>query len=1210
MSNIKDKTLFDIIVKDINPDEDEDGILDMTFKIRYDDNIRIIARKIAVEDQDSYRPDMIRLYVIENGKKIYMDTKQQAKMVLYDLTQTGNFDNNTIYLQNLHSELAPLIEEGKADTDNDKSLLDSDSKIVKELFDSFRDNYPLLTITKFHELLMYLNEESEDYEKTTKRKYGDKMIEELKKYQTPIEKLPKNPIKDPVVNTITERRPNGEYDLSLSNLLLEYKKTQLKFFINSKELFNIYELSEKVPFISVSTGEGRGNSYQKVVNSFQKDPVKVQLAKSWMLTGTNKMKNPRGTILKVAIGDNRYVSVNIYNNGRVNIRITFTEQEYAKEKRIKDIVKIVSKVISNINTKYGKYIFDYSKKDDSLNDKDLIINVPKYEDTIFRSINATMKVFIELNKRKIEDKIRKKDSLNTFVTINNNYERNRLKKAAEKGIRIKPTDSVYLRYNKYSKHIESDLDIEKEKEKNPDLDIFESGLGFTMRNDLSFENSVTVKITNAQRMFQLQVMADFMVSLVKVVYSEEGKVVVSDKIKKSKATTKLQLLKETKLYSNGPVDGRNCQKNAQPQVDINNEFKPLTSDEIPKDKKGNKKPDSYALTVKGIRLVCTNPAFPYPGYHVSGIPCCFREPQKDKENFIRWHNPEKSNKTVSNRCSKIYKTSIITTKKILNKGRIGELHGNIKKLMNLVSKNFYRVGIHQQKDSFLNAIFECICEDSPWSSKFKYTQNMKNYIIKSIDQNLFYELQNGKVKRMFNNITTFKNHLLNTHTLDDTLGLDLLSSILNINIFILSEKSENIICNSDYDRLEEQEDHDLNIILLKKDSEQYTYYEPIFKVKSNDNISRTFENNSKIIKILKEIYISSCNKNPVDKSLGIPALSTTEINRLFNKNDKVKDKYKLIAQVFDTFYKVTYLIIREKGVLPIDLIVPIKPSKLIKGLKQISYRSNDFKNYIRKADPRLIEKYENMYINTNIPVRIKSQILKSDKIIALMTESNLPIPTKTSERIMNLPIDDSNFYSDVTDNLSHDNVVNFDERLKTMEQLEYLQQLLHQIRYEISEYFNNHKELADKLRKAIMDNELSRIEKLNIVQVEIYNILEKITVETSEKIPDNLSDIRNSCYSHKDNKNNCVSNPFCKFHNTSNSCKLAISKRYAPRAQITKMISQEIIKDTGNQLILSGKVTAYLGRSHSFITRPTETILFNVDNVMSWLSNQRVIRKR
>ena len=1219
------ETEFDITVIDADQNEE----IPIIYKIRFDDTINMILNKISVEDEGEggiYRPDIVQLYVKCKNRNVYADVKNQKDMVLYDLTQDGSIKDNVIYVKSLMTKLADMIEEGgETDTDKHPDLKNPDSDRVTNLFNRFRNEYPRLTSRVFHQVLMDVNDESTSFEKET-QKYLKDMATKLKVYQKPIAQLPVNKIKDPSIDKITDRTNNGkEYDVALSNLLLEFPRVYEKFFIKPDRLFDVFVLTEKVPFITVSTGEGRGNAYQKVLKSFQNDPVKLELAKSWMITPKKKMKTPRGLMLKVKVDNNRYSTVNIYNNGRVTIRIAFTEQENAKEEKVKEIVKTVATIIKGINTNLGKHIFDYSKIPENVDKRTIMINVPKYENAEFKSINATMRVYVSLDKSKIEDKIRQRDSpLASFVAINRSYERKRAEKAREKGVRATPTDSVYLKYKKYSKHIQKYKDQQRD---DVDSDTLESGLGFIMRRNLLFEDSVTVKITNCQRMFQIQVLADFMVSLIRIVYKKVGEqaIEVVKPVEKTKDVARLKMLQDAGIYGEGPDHGRECQKPVQPLIDDGKTVMPFRSKDIPKNRYGKDRPDSYDLMVKGKRLVCTNVQKPYPGYKRSGIPCCFAEDQRNKPNFKKYHKPEEFEREArkeDRERGEISRDNIITTKKILDAGRIGKLHGNIKKLFDNVSKdNYFRVGVYQQKDSFLNAIFEAIRKDKDLSKVIRSTQQLKKYLVDNLSEDAYYDLQGGRVAKTFPTFSAFKRHIETTNTLDEDLGLDLVSNVLNINVFIFSEKSDNIVCNSDYDRLQEKRDTEYNIFLLKKEPPEKTvHYEPIFKIKPGKDVIRMFKDSSTVSKTVKDLYIMSCNSTPIVRdSRYAPALSSIEVKNLVKKaqdveNRRSKDRYKvkIMAQIIGATKNTIYLIIKfvkNQSNQPIELIVPVKPSKKLNSVRKISLNSQAFKNYMKAVSPRLIESYQDLHAVTKIPVRIQSQILSNDKIIALGTESRLMIPTKPSPRLMDLSIDSRNFYIDVDYDLTG-NFEAVDKRQNTMKNLEYLQQLNHQIRYEISEYFSNHKNEADKLSKIVLDKEMSRSDKLKEISKDVKVILSKIAVETNSLMPAKLGDIRNSCVKHGSNKDDCTRNPFCKFSDTHNSCKLEISKRYARMSEIVKIITQEIVRDTRNQLILKGKITAHMGRPGTFITRPGETVLINIDNVLSWLEKERVIRRR
>ena len=1088
-------------------------------------------------------------------------------MLLLDVTKNGFIKGNKIYVTDLYNV---ILEEDDTDTDNNPGILDTQSKSFDKLFKKYKRDFPYLDSNLFIEVLKDINGVNSKYEKMrdSERK---KIRTALNKKASLMIKVPISKVPSTEIDKIVKRDSQGDYGFSLANVVLEVPEETRDSFVDSEALFNNFHLSERIPFISISK-TGR-KALIKVSSTLKNKP---DLVKSWSTSERSKsgdyeeskkvvMKMPRNIMLKVLVRPEKYATVNIFKNGKVVMRITWVENEHGDEKSLKEAIKIISKEIQKINELRRLIFTDTTKK----------IPVPTYENSLIRSIDTNLRFNLDFDKVAIESTLKNKKELQEFV---------------KHELFTKSRDEVKLQYKRVSKLI-ADKDVAKvilEEESDKKLII-------RIRTNPLYTSSTSVNIKNATNINQANVVYDFVVALFRSIYKSED-IPVSTPSVIQKSVSKLKALQLAGI----PIDGRDCQKKFQPIIASKEERPDLPRKE------------SYAVFVKGKRLVCDDPNIPYPGFQQGGKVCCFKKDQRGKPIFMDYYVPEGEEAPARSRrqtdITKIIERFNLDTDKyilkdkLLQPGQIGVLPDKIKYLFKKIpsekKSSFLRIGVEQRSDQFLNAIMEAVRKHLEKDDKiFNNLKDFKNILIEYLSKNRFISLENGNIAKSIS-MTHFKENILRPNQLNENVLLDLVSRASKVNVWILSEKLGNVLCRSG-----DPQEFNKNVFILKKEipETKTVHYEPIFEFSTSKNsdvteIKRVFSNNSEIAKLIRELYMYSCESTPIVQTEYTEPLPAKKTFDILTKNDIT-----VSHQIMNPFKQIIFLIVDFKKR---KLIIPVKPSGAVdnedvKIMKDVT----DFK---LKITPKILGFYTKLFQQTNLMLRPVSQIIMNDDLVAVVLENGLFVPSNPTSRINEFPISDINYYEYIDAFLANPEQQVVDARMKTMMRLDYYTHMLHQIRYEFSTFINDpaNKPYKNDLKDTIESVTKTRSQKTKEIKDMVKKIISRIIVTKKDSdLPFSLSRDRHRC-----SGSTCDKNPFCGL-DSSKKCKAVLNTSLLKKEELTDIIVTELVNDTYVQSIINGQVDLYITKQEEFTVRPGEIILMNIDDILKW-SEGKPVRRR
>lgn len=356
-------------------------------------------------------------------------------------------------------------------------------------------------------------------------------------------------------------------------------------FININRVFNIFELSKKMPFIAFNTST-ETDPMLKIYNTLMEKVTEKEM-KSWILNEKKKQslvtyKKIKGLVIKYNFKDNLFITINLADNGLINAKISLQDQDFSEVsytfKELMDIIKnSVDDVINYINTLDG--IFTQSKRINSI--KDSIINV--------ESINALLQTKLFIDKGGFSS------ILYNPIIADNIFE-------------VKDTlslDVLSIYYKKSKDDIEEDTTEKK-------------GLTINIKDNPYRLDSSFVQIFGASNIEQI----NCIIKQIIVIQKLYEKIKPLDKSKKQKLKQKSHI-KELRKEGIQMLSIK-CQKPRQPII--------LKKDEIEPEKVI---PSTYTLEFKDKKYVCPNKNYPYPGFTNDNIVCCFQKDQRRRDPFIR-----------------------------------------------------------------------------------------------------------------------------------------------------------------------------------------------------------------------------------------------------------------------------------------------------------------------------------------------------------------------------------------------------------------------------------------------------------------------------------------------------------------------------------------------------------------------------------------------
>lgn len=565
------------------------------------------------------------------------------------------------------------------------------------------------------------------------------------------------------------------------------------------------------------------------------------------------------------------------------------------------------------------------------------------------------------------------------------------------------------------------------------------------------------------------------------------------------------------------------------------------------------KPDFSIRDIIDVHKVCsTKRENLYFGYNKDSIPMCFKTPDLPKP--IEYDN---------------YIVKNIKNPHVLDNNRLGYLYENLHLLFNeKLNKNkkviYLRKGVLQNKKSFMNVFYKLASEINPMWSK----EMLDDIISKTLTENIFKELNGGNIANKFQSIERYKKYIYYSKKIIKWNDLvDLMTRILEINVLIYEipvikkngdadNDNIQILCNW-YKKIDPQLPF---VILLKREDTYEIVVE--FDIK-NDQTKSILSISDPIVDFTVKYHTESCivyNQFPKEYSKFFSTERITAkylIERL--KNTPFNIKY----QVYNTFNSVNYLqldtnellVIEESGLLP-DIERKSFSDLDIQSLPTIS----KYINFIAKINEFLDEKHK---------YKILGYTENSEKYVdSCLTNLDFLVPVKPSQfKDDKYPLLKIKYNHNIDKVISESNIDK--KRIEYKEKIDTISDNIKMIKNHLGKIFTETSSTNERITNKIKEIITSTISK-NEKFIKVYTILKKII----------------------------------DFLMNQNTQEQIIKIDELELTFILHHITNEILNDTIDQLLLQNIILESDHKTESFIKRDKESVLYSMDEFIKWVKDQ------
>lgn len=360
-------------------------------------------------------------------------------------------------------------------------------------------------------------------------------------------------------------------------------------FIKLQQIFNLLELSDKIPMI-VFNDSSRRDPKIKIFNKLGND-LSENAIKSWILNERKKIKKVsykkiRGLMLKYLLQDiqtikpqNNYATILINENGLITVKVNFDEEDNQTyiDKIIESIKESMDDIVDTLNNLPG--VFTQSKTLEDMSNSDIVIS----------SLNVILETTKKIKKSK-------------FEKILTRFEGSRLFESKD----IK-NDMISMYYKRYGRRSADESDTYERL-----------GITVNIQDNPYRLNSSVITIYDGYNLSQLKIIVDEIFVLSEM--SAELKTNIFEESDEEEEQIIKERTQNVKLLRQlgAKTSSTKCQKQRQPKID--NETM-IDNPEL-------------VIVYGGNKYICDNEQYKYPGLTSGEIPCCFKKPGKGLESLI------------------------------------------------------------------------------------------------------------------------------------------------------------------------------------------------------------------------------------------------------------------------------------------------------------------------------------------------------------------------------------------------------------------------------------------------------------------------------------------------------------------------------------------------------------------------------------------------
>lgn len=649
-----------------------------------------------------------------------------------------------------------------------------------------------------------------------------------------------------------------------------------------RNLFDFYEVNEITPYIKYKDREANKINH-KVFKPFYNNNITL-VKRAWSLT------EPVGLSIKMRMSTDlsktaysSFATVNIFEDGRIEIKATWNEVENATVRNIMEIIDVLHQVVNRIND-LGPNVFEKTRRRIVIEDPQISsINVNREFDVAmseedYRDLALITKIFSGYCVLDLERNI---DLEKNAFSIYWRYLRTSAISRKGPKIRMRGRNEVLMRDTDTSEKIVHGLVIEMIGGEISKITINGARSIDEVNRIYNFYIRLIYVLKNTDKVLKTASF-EFARNLYKTYMQQAKKTKAGLRIVKGRPIKRVRKLQQIdpKLFNFRVRDekfqfySRVCQSRQQPT--------PLTDAEL-KEYKKTKSPEEVLRysnkSRKGqvVNYVCEDDVYRFPGFipkdkHPDGfcMPCCFKKSSHQnprstnykifqqciREDLGQTISPEEDpSKEATNRRYILgwkseeieegrFSALPVDLDEFFNVSRPGSC--NIKNNMLQKSSECYLIpGMYQDNQSFPRVVANALIGHATAEERAKiqrFWDDTIDFLRKH--PSIFNTLEKGEVRRRFGTIERYLNYLTGEETIDDAWTRDLLSNYnalgdpINIVIFEerIPDKDITIICSEEtFSFLENlmRPDRGTIIVIKSRQSEQRVFYYGVYLVQTD-----------------------------------------------------------------------------------------------------------------------------------------------------------------------------------------------------------------------------------------------------------------------------------------------------------------------------------------------------------------------------------------
>jgi hypothetical protein len=493
----------------------------------------------------------------------------------------------TVYVTNLINVIETLV------SDVSELYINQDKEVFDTVYQSLKQQFADLTR---EDLMFTLIAKLVDKDRTKLTQFGA----DIRKYQTLAYEKTKDTRFQPAETALKDfyKLAHSVKDFSqyfntpfqFDSVAFTLRGNSFKSGVNGRfiklfQMFNVIQLNDQIPFVALGTLSSLQDQDQrepmiKVYNKLLADVPEKEI-KSWVLnerknTQLTRYKKIKGLMLKIKVQQGTYMTLNIMENGMMTVKLKLANEETDDSStpeldQVTDIMKEYAEAAIRVLNKLPG-VFTKARR----------INLPSECQIYIDAISGHLTTDYYIDRAQFNQLLYKRH-------VSENY------------FELKQTISDEVLSLYYKKIGTREILEGEESDK--------KGITVNIRDNPFQTPSSIIHIYGAYNMNQIPVIAKEILLLSKVYMYPE---LQTPQIMKDKSHIKWIRNQGVKIQS------KECQKQRQPNVD---------SDDKPISK-------SYTLEYKSKKFVCPSQEFPYPGFTVTNIVCCFMKDQRYTPKYL------------------------------------------------------------------------------------------------------------------------------------------------------------------------------------------------------------------------------------------------------------------------------------------------------------------------------------------------------------------------------------------------------------------------------------------------------------------------------------------------------------------------------------------------------------------------------------------------